>query len=56
MARKKLTQSQIASIILLWVVLVVYILTYAKITGFTILSIVFSGALVFISVYKSLKK
>ncbi len=54
--RKKLTQSQIASIILLWFFLVVIILLYAKITAQTIISIIFSGAIIFIPVYKSLKK
>mgnify|MGYP000847427756 FL=1 len=56
MARKKLSQSQIASIIILWIVLVVYILLYAELTAFTIASIIMSGAIVFIPVYKSLKK
>lgn len=56
MARKKLSQSQIASIIILWVVLVVYIILYAEISVFTITSIIMSGAIVFIPVYKSLKK
>jgi len=56
MARKKLSQSQIASIIILWIVIVVYIIMYAEITPITIISIIMSGAIVFISVYKSLKK
>lgn len=56
MARKKLSQSQIASIIILWIVLVVYIFLYAELTSITILSVIMSGAIVFIPVYKSLKK
>ena len=54
--RKKLTQSQIASLILLWIFLVVIILLYAKITAQTIISILFSGVILFIPIYKSLKK
>jgi hypothetical protein len=56
MARKKLSQSQIASIIILWIVLVVYIFLYAELTPITIMSIIMSGAIVFIPIYKSLKK
>ena len=56
MARKKLSQTQIAFIIILWIVLVVYILLYAKITPFTVISILMSGAIVFIPVYRNLKK
>lgn len=56
MAGKKLSQTQIASIIILWIVLVIYILLYAKLTAFTVISILMSGAIVFIPIYKSLKK
>ncbi|SCD22279.1 putative membrane protein [Proteiniphilum saccharofermentans] len=56
MARKKLSQTQIAFIIILWIVLVVYILLYATITPFTVISILMSGAIVFIPIYRSLKK
>ncbi|MGB4577031.1 MAG: hypothetical protein WBI06_09035 [Paludibacter sp.] len=56
MARKKLSQTQIAFIIILWIVLVAYILLYAEITAFTMISILMSGAIVFIPVYKYLKK
>ena len=55
MARKKLSQTQIASIIILWIVLVVYIFLYAELTAFTIVSIIMSGAIVFIPIYKNLK-
>lgn len=56
MARKKLSQTQIAFIILLWIALVAYILLYAQITPMTVLSILMSGAIVFIPIYKNLKK
>lgn len=56
MGKKKLSQTQIAFIIILWVVLVVYISLYAELTPITIISIIMSGAIVFIPVYKSLKK
>lgn len=56
MARKKLSPVQIAFVIILWIVLVVYILLYAEINGMTVLSILMSGAIVFIPIYKNLKK
>ncbi len=56
MAKKKLSQTQIAFIIILWIVLVVYIFLYAELTPITIVSILMSGAIVFIPIYKNLKK
>ncbi len=56
MARRKLSPVQIAFVIILWIVLVVYILLYAEINGMTVLSILMSGAIVFIPIYKNLKK
>ena len=56
MARKKLTPFQIGFFAIIWIAFVVYILFNAKITGGTIISIIFSGAIVFIPIYKSLKK
>lgn len=56
MARKKISQTQIAFIILLWIALVTYVLLYAEITSMTIISLLFSGAFIAIPVYKSLKK
>jgi len=56
MARKKFSQTQIAFIIILWIVLAAYILLYADINGMTVLSILLSGAIVFIPIYKNLKK
>lgn len=43
-------------IVILWVILVGYILMNAKINGVTILSILISGGLVFIPIYKNLRK
>jgi len=56
MAHKKLSQTQIVSIILLWFALVIYILLNAEITTMTVISILFSGAIVFIPVYKNIRK
>lgn len=56
MARRKLGQTQAAFIIILWVVLVAYILLYAQITPFTVITILMSGVIVFIPIYKSLRK
>ena len=56
MSRKKLSQTQIAFIIMLWIVLVVYIFLYAELTPITIISVIMSGAIVLIPVYKSLKR
>ncbi len=56
MARKKLSPTQMAFIVILWIVLVVYILLYATLSAFTIISILMSGAIVFIPIYKNLKK
>jgi len=56
MAHRKLSQTQIAFIIILWIVMVVYIFLYAVINIFTIISILMSGAIVFIPIYKYLRK
>jgi hypothetical protein len=55
MARKKLSQTQIACIILLWVALVVYILSI-EISVQTFVAVIFSGAFIFIPIYKNIKK
>jgi hypothetical protein len=52
----KLSPIQIAFVIILWIVLVTYILLYSEINGMTVLSILMSGAIVFIPIYKNLKK
>lgn len=55
MAKRKLSQTQSGFIIILWVLLVGYILMNAQINGMTIVSILLSGAIVFIPIYKSMK-
>ena len=55
--KRPLSKSQIVCIILLWVALCYIVLVYAeRIDGPTILMLIISAALVFIPVYKSLKK
>lgn len=55
--KKPLSKSQIVCISLLWLALCYLVLTKAaKIDGMTLIMLVLSGALVFIPVYKSLKK
>lgn len=55
--KRPLSRSQIVCIVLLWMALVYIVLTSAKrIDGPTIITILMSGAFVFIPVYKSLKK
>ncbi len=57
MARKKLTPIQMGFIALLWVFFVIFIFVYSsEITGPTIVSIIISGIIVFIPIYKSFKK
>lgn len=57
MAKKKLTPIQMGFIALLWIFLVAFILIYsAEITLMTIISIVISGIIVFIPIYKALRK
>lgn len=53
--KRPLSKSQIVCIILLWVALC-YIVYAERIDGPTILMLIISAALVFIPVYKSLKK
>lgn len=55
--RKPLSQSQIVCITLLWVALCYLVLTKAeRIDGMTVVMLVISAGLVFIPVYKSIKK
>ncbi len=57
MARKKLTPIQMGFIALLWIFIVAFILTNSsEITFTTIISIIMSGIIVFIPIYKSFKK
>lgn len=55
--KRPLSRTQISFIILFWVALCFMVLVNAEtIDGLTITTILFSGALVFIPVYQSLKK
>ena len=55
--KRPLSKSQIVCIVLLWVALCYIVLTSVKrIDGPVIVTILMSGAFVFIPVYKSLKK
>lgn len=55
--KRPLSNSQIACIILLWILLCYIVLTSAeRIDGPVIVTILMSGAFVFIPVYKSIKK
>ena len=57
MARKKLTPIQMGFIVLLWIFIVAYILIYSReITPTVIISIIMSGIIVFIPIYKAFKK
>lgn len=57
MARKKLTPIQMGFIALLWIFLVAFILiNSSEITPTTIISIIMSGIIVFIPIYKSMRK
>ncbi len=57
MARRKISNSQAISIILLWVVLVYMLLTYSKTVDFmTVFTIVASGIIVFVPLYKNRKR
>lgn len=57
MARRKLSNSQIVCITLLWGILCYMLLTYSKeITGETIFAIITSGIIVFVPIYKNIKR
>ena len=57
MARKNLSPIQMGFIVLLWIFLVAFILINSeKITTTNIVSIIMSGIIVFIPIYKSLRK
>ncbi|MDY5813878.1 MAG: hypothetical protein SPJ97_05070 [Bacteroides sp.] len=54
--RKPLSSSQIVCVILLWCVLCYLVIAHARrIDGMVVVSILFSAALVFIPVYRSIK-
>ena len=55
--KRPLSRSQIVCVSLLWLALCYLVLTKAeRIDGMTITTLIFSAALVFIPVYKSIKK
>ncbi|MBB6275300.1 hypothetical protein [Porphyromonas circumdentaria] len=54
--RKKLSTSQIVALSFCWAILVVLVLLYAKIDFFSIFSIIASGILVFVPIYKQRRK
>lgn len=56
MAKRQFSKTQFGFIAILWILLVAFILKYAEINGFTVLSIILSGAIVFIPIYKNLRK
>jgi hypothetical protein len=57
MARRKITNSQVVCIILLWVLLCFMLLAYSKEIDFTVIfSIVASAIIVFVPLYKNIKK
>ncbi|MDR0395048.1 MAG: hypothetical protein LBH77_07830 [Tannerella sp.] len=57
MARRKITNSQAICIILLWIVLCYMLLAYSKEIDFMVVfSIVASAVIVFVPLYKNLRK
>lgn len=57
MAKQKLSNSQIVCITLLWGILCYILLVYSnEITGETIFAIVASGIIVFVPIYKNIKR
>ncbi|KGN70285.1 hypothetical protein [Porphyromonas sp. COT-239 OH1446] len=54
--KRPLSNTQIACIILLWVVMVGWILSRVPLDGFVVLTILMSGIIVFYPVVKSLKE
>lgn len=56
MVRKRLTNSQVVCLTLLWGVLCYMLLAYSKeITGQTVFWIIASGIIVFVPIYKNIK-
>ena len=57
MARKPMSSSQIICISLLWVILCYVLLTRVeKIDAMTIITILMSGAIIFIPIYKNVRR
>lgn len=56
MAKRKLSNSQIVCLTLLWGILCYMLLAYSKeITGETIFAIIASGIIVFVPIYKNIR-
>lgn len=56
MAKRKLSNSQIVCLTLLWGILCYMLLSYSKeITGETIFAIIASGIIVFVPIYKNIR-
>lgn len=56
MAKRTFSKTQLGFIAILWVVLVGYILMNAQVNAITIISIIMSGIIVFVPIYKNLRK
>lgn len=54
--KRPLTDAQISCIILLWIILVGWIITRAKIDGMTVTMLIMSGIIVFYPVIKSIRE
>lgn len=54
--RTRLTPSRIASLIALWILLVLMVLLYAEINFFSIFAVISSGIIIFVPVYKNWKR
>ncbi|HMM16804.1 MAG: hypothetical protein PHT14_08675 [Petrimonas sp.] len=56
MAKRTFSQTQFGFIAILWVILAGYILMNAEINAITIISLIMSGIIVFVPVYRNLRK
>lgn len=56
MAKRTFSQTQLGFIAILWVILVGYVLMNAEINGITIISLIMSAIIVFVPIYKNLRK
>jgi hypothetical protein len=56
MAKRTFSQTQLGFIAILWVILAGYVLMNAEINGITIISLIMSAIIVFVPIYKNLRK
>jgi hypothetical protein len=56
MAKRTFSQTQLGFIAILWVILAGYVLMNAEINGITIISLIMSAIIVFVTIYKNLRK